>query len=97
MKPLKKIEIIAGAIESKKVEKILKEHQITDYSVITGVRGRGGRGDRDGDGLTDAFQNRMLIVACPEEDFEKFKEPLRNFLKKAGGICLVSDVMWLNH
>ena len=97
MKVLKKVEIVIGAIDSKKILDLLEKHGITDYTMMQNVTGRGSRGIRDGDGLHDAFQNRFILLACTEEELNKIVEPLRAILKKSGGMCLVSDAQWLIH
>lgn len=97
MKSLKKVEIVTGAIDSKKILDLLEKNGISDYTMLKNVTGRGSRGFQDGDGLHDAFQNRFILLACTEEELNKIVEPLRDILKKSGGMCLVSDALWLIH
>lgn len=97
MKPLKKVEIVIGAKETKQIIEILEAQNLAKYTIIKNASGRGATWERDGFGLSDVFQNSYLLFACTEAEFETVKEPIRNVLEDTGGICLVSDVMWLNH
>ncbi|MEM1134644.1 MAG: transcriptional regulator [Bacteroidota bacterium] len=97
MKAIKKIEIVTGSLDAKKVINLLDEKGIKGYTIIKNVMGNGDKGYQDGDGLHEAFQNKYIMVACSEEELEKLVEPLRAILKKSGGICLVSDAQWLVH
>ena len=97
MKHLKRVEIVTGALEAPKVVQILDEYNITGYTMIKNVEGRGDKGIQDGQGLHSAFQNIYLMVACSEDEVKSFTEPLRALLKKSGGVCLVSDAEWLIH
>ncbi len=96
MKFVKKIEIVTGSLQSKKITQLLEEHSIS-YTIINNVMGKGDSGYQDGDGLHEAFQNRYLLVACSEEQLNKIVEPLRKMLAKSGGMCLVTDAQWLMH
>ncbi|MEM7548299.1 MAG: hypothetical protein AAF363_01395 [Bacteroidota bacterium] len=97
MKALKRVEIICGAIESKKLMEVIEEQELRGYTMIRNVQGLGSRGIQDADGLHDGFQNVMIILGISNEEFEQIKEPLRKFLKRSGGVCMVSDAEWLMH
>ncbi len=97
MKALKRVEIITGSLESSKVIRILDQNQINGYTLIKNVLGRGDKGEQDGEGLHNAFQNTYFLVACSEDELDKITEPLRKLLKTSGGVCLISDAQWLIH
>lgn len=97
MESLKKLEIVINALEKDHLIKVLQKNGITSYTLIEDVKGRGDRGWQDGAGLTDSFKNVYIMVACSQDDFDQVKEPLRAFIKKVGGICLLSDTDWLKH
>ncbi|MEM8893428.1 MAG: transcriptional regulator [Bacteroidota bacterium] len=97
MKPLKKVEIVIGAKETKQVIEILESQNLVKYTIIKNASGRGEVWERDGYGLTDVFQNNYLLLACTEEEFNLVKEDVREIIADTGGICLVSDVLWLIH
>lgn len=59
--------------------------------------GRGDRGTRPGDGLSGEFNNAYTLVACLEAEAPKLVELVRPMLIQFGGICLVSDAMWVKH
>jgi len=97
MKLVKRIDIVINAVEREHLYKLLKKLEMNNYTLFEEVKGRGDRGWQDGAGLTDSFKNICVMLACSQEDFDKMQEPLREFLRKVGGICLVSDAQWLNH
>ena len=70
---------------------------VSGYSVIRDVAGRGERGVQSGDDLTDVFKNSMVLLACPPARVPEIVEAIRPILKRRGGICLVSDAMWVVH
>jgi hypothetical protein len=94
---LKKIEIVVNTLHKEKLVSLFRQNGIDKYTLIDEVKGKGNRGWQDGDGLTDSFKNSYFLVACTVEEMEKLKEPLRIFLKKCGGICLISEAEWLKH
>ena len=89
--------IITDALEMREVTKVLEEHGVTAWTIVRDVVGRGERGVQSGDELTDVFKNSILITACPAAQAENLVEAVRRILKKRGGICLVSDAMWVRH
>lgn len=97
MKPVKRIDIVINAVEKEHLYKLLQQQGMKNYTLFEEVKGHGDRGWQDGAGLTDSFKNVSVMLACDREDFERLQEPLREFLRKVGGICLVSDAQWLSH
>lgn len=97
MEALKRVEIIVPRSELDLVLELLENQNVSGYTVIEKVRGKGHRGVQDGLGLTDAFTNAMVIWYGKFEAFEAIKEDMRSKLKEAGGICAVSDAQWVIH
>ena len=97
MKPIKRVEIIVDSLEVENIISIIERHEISGYTLISDVLGKGDRGIRDGEGLTNVFKNSILIIACEKEKVEEFVEEIRLQLKKFGGVCLVSDAEWIIH
>jgi len=97
MKPIKRIDIVINAVEKEHLYQLLQKQGMNNFTLFEEVKGRGDRGWQDGSGLTESFKNVSVMLACEQEDFDNIKEPLRIFLKKVGGICLVSDAQWLTH
>lgn len=97
MRDVKRIEIVVEAAQEPTIRGLLEEAGIDGFTLLHAVAGRGQRGERAGDGLSDAFQNVLFLIAAPEEQVTTFVEAVRPVLKRTGGICLVSDARWLKH
>lgn len=92
MWPKKRIEIIVETPRSRAVTDMLERVGAKGYTVITGVTGRGARGVRDDDHLTDVFRNTMILVVVGEELVETIVAETHRLLEHYAGIVLVSDV-----
>ncbi len=97
MQAVKRVEIVTDSLEMRAVCRVLDRLSVSGYSVIRDVTGRGERGVQSGDELTDVFKNSMVLLACPPERVGEIVEAIRPILKRRGGICLVSDAMWVMH
>lgn len=97
MQAVKRIEIIIDSLGIESIIHILNKQQASGYTIIRDVTGMGDRGPRMGDELTDVFKNSYIMIACPEEKLNNLVEAIRPQLKEFGGICLVSDAMWIKH
>lgn len=97
MRDVKKIEIVIDSIELPRLLRLLDAKGVTGYTVIRDVAGKGGRGERMGDDLTDVFRNSYVMTACPEGELAELVEAVRPLLKRFGGVCLVSDAQWIIH
>jgi nitrogen regulatory protein PII len=95
MTPVKRVEIITGAPHAERIIRLLEDNEVSGYTLIHHVQGKGERGMRDGDGLSDAFENIMIIVACSGDDLEEFAADITAILKRIGGVMLVSDALWV--
>lgn len=63
---------------------------VTGYSIIEDVLGRGERGLRAGIGL-GVFQYQYLLVACEADQVGPITEMAGPYLRRFGGLCLVSE------
>lgn len=97
MKPIKRIEIIVDESHTERVLEHLESAAVTGYTVIRDVTGKGDRGVRGGDGLTDVFDNSYILIACEPAQVEALLPQLRKVLTDVGGICLVSEAQWVLH
>ena len=97
MQAAKKVEIICDSLEVKNVIKLLEDFGITGYTIIRDVVGKGGRGMRAGDDLTEVFKNSWILTVCSDDKIPQLVEAIRPILKKFGGICLVSDTHYVIH
>lgn len=95
MKPIKRIEIVLPKGEIDHLIRQLEADKISGYTLIPSVIGRGERGlTHEALGNLD---NSYLLIACEETELDGFIETIRPFLKRVGGICLVSDAQWVLH
>ncbi len=97
MKSMKKVEVVIDSIYLSRVLEMLEKAGVSGYTVIRDALGKGERGIMTGDELTDVFKNSYVFTVCPEETAYKIAEEVRPLLKKVGGVCLISDVLWLTH
>lgn len=96
MKMQNKVEIIVNKLEERRLRAMLDEAGLTAFTYIDPVKGQGDRGLQDGDGLSQAFTNIYFIIICSQEQFERIRERVRVFLRDVGGVCMVSQVEWLD-
>lgn len=97
MTPIKKVEIIVDSVELEKLKSILDKRGIKSYTIIKNIQGKGDRGVKSGDGLTDVFNNVYVMIACTDEEINLFVEDVRKILRKLGGICLITEAVWIKH
>lgn len=97
MKPMKKVEVVIDSVHLNRLLETLEKAGVSGYTVFRDVLGKGERGIMAGDELTDVFKNSYVITVCPEDVAQKVAENIRPLLKKLGGMCLISDVLWLEH
>jgi nitrogen regulatory protein PII len=97
MQAIKRIEIITDALEMRELCRVLEAHGVTGYTIIRDVIGKGERGVRAGDELTDVFKNSYLLTTCQADQLEALVEAIRPILRRRGGVCLVSDAYWVKH
>lgn len=94
---MKKVEIIAEAAEIENIIEIFESLDVSGHTIINDISGKGGRGNRLADELTDVFKNKYILTVCDEQKATKLTEAVRPILQKRGGVCMVSDVLWLKH
>ncbi len=97
MKGMKKIEIVIDSLHIHRVVKILESNGVSGYTIIKDAQGKGERGIMTGDEITDVFKNSYIFTVCDEEKAMKIAEAIKPLLKKTGGICIISDVLWVSH
>lgn len=97
MQAVKRLEIVADAVELPELLQLIERCGADGYTVIKDVQGKGGRGLREGDTVTDAMRNVYILVACPEPVARAIVERVRPILKRYGGICLLSDAAYVMH
>ncbi|GMU87719.1 MAG: hypothetical protein AMXMBFR48_29600 [Ignavibacteriales bacterium] len=97
MQQVKRFEIITPAAATKEILLLFREKNITGYSVIPDVTGSGERGIQSGDDLSGISKNVLIITTTEPGSEHELEETLRPILKRYGGVCMVSDALWLKH
>lgn len=98
MKPCKRIEIVIEQPLARRLAERLDELGAPGYTLIPNASGRGDRGLRRGDELTDTFTNCVFIVASDDDAVvTRIVEGVRALIARSGGVCLVSDALWVRH
>jgi hypothetical protein len=94
---VKRLEIVIEAPYGERVTDLLTRHGLTGWTLLRGATGAGERGPRHADELSGIGDNHLILSTCPAERLEPLIEDLRILLERHGGMCLVSDAMWLQH
>jgi len=95
MKPVKRIEIVIEEIELENVIEELDRIGVVGYTIVPRAGGRGERGVRYES--VQGLGNVLMTIACDEQQAARVIEVIRPILKRYGGVCLVSDAMWVIH
>jgi nitrogen regulatory protein PII len=97
VKPVKRIEVVVTQAELPRLLAVLDEGGVAGYTVLRDAQGMGRRGRSGGDGLSGEFSNAVVIIAAAAEEAQRIVELVRPVLRVHGGICLMSDALWLIH
>lgn len=97
MKSVKRLEIIVERAERDRVLDLLSAAGVDGWSILPVVSGQGQRGARGSDGLPGSLENDLILVAVDPAILDSLLEALRPVLARWGGVCLVSEALWLRH
>ena len=97
MQVVKRVEIVIDTLELDRILALLDKAGVSGYTVIRNAEGKGHRGIRSGDDLTSVFQNSYVLTTCSEEQLAKVVAAVQPVLKRIGGVCLVSNALWVMH
>lgn len=97
MEPVKRVEIIIDHVAQRHLSEVLEQNGFNSYTLLPDTSGKGDRGSRVGDGFSGEFNNSYFLVACPEATVQKLVDLVRPMLKQFGGVCLVTDALWVKH
>ena len=97
MKPVKRVEIVVEAVEINHFLEVLKRNGVGGYTLIRHVGGQGERGERRPEEFAYEVENAYFIVACDAAQAEALVAATRPMLVKSGGMCLISDAIWVVH
>jgi len=92
---MKRIEIVIDEEKLEELITLLNGVGVRGYTFIKQAGGLGSRGTRRPDDLFFEEHNAMLILACQELRAQKVIDALRPKLKDFGGMCLISDCLWV--
>ena len=95
MKPVKRIEIVIEEIEVENVIAELDRIGVVGYTIVPRAGGRGERGVRYES--VQGLGNVLMTIACDAPQAGLVIEAIRPILRRYGGICLVSDALWVLH
>jgi nitrogen regulatory protein PII len=95
MKPVKRIEIVIEEIELENLIEELDRIGVVGYTIVPRAGGRGERGVRYES--VQGLGNVLMTIACDAAQAARVIEVIRPILKRYGGVCLVSDAMWVIH
>jgi nitrogen regulatory protein PII len=98
MKPCKRIEIVIEAPLAQRLAERLRQLGAPGFTLFPEVKGAGDRGERRADELSGDSSNCMILIACDDQaTVDRILEAVRPLLSSSGGVCLVSDALWLRH
>lgn len=89
---VKKIEIIANALELAKILESFENTGIYSHAVIRNVAGKGLQGLSEDLDMT-MLDNVYILAFCMPDDIKPAVESIRRVLNKFGGSCYISEVM----
>ncbi len=90
---MKKIEIIFETIYLNRLLDLFSEKGILGYTLIRDIEGKGSTGMKSSDQIGDIFRSNYIFTICEEEKLDSIIEGIRDFIKRYGGKCMVTDVL----
>lgn len=98
MNPVKRIEIIANAMELHKIQDCLERVQVPCYSIIRNVVGRTNQGlaSDDFNFANSTLSNIYIIAFCPPERLDEILAAIQPVLLHYGGMWFVSDAVGIS-
>lgn len=94
---IKKIEIVTDYSYLRMLTKLLDDNDVSGYTIIKDVMGKGSRGNKDGHGISGGFKNCYVMICCSEDEARKVAEIIKPLLTRSGGMAIVSDAHWVIH
>ena len=92
---MKRLEIVLGIEQLEDLMDLLEKTGVRGYTVIKNAGGYGSRGIRDPHDVLMEQENVMIVLACKEDQAQRVVNELRPALKGFGGMCLISDCLWV--
>ena len=98
MKPCKRIEIVIEEPMAPKLVELLDALHTPGYTILPNAAGDGDRGIRRADELAGDSSNTVFIIACEDDALlDSIVAGVRPLLSRSGGICLISEALFLKH
>ncbi|GKS68746.1 nitrogen regulatory protein P-II family [Nitrosomonas sp. PY1] len=92
---MKRLEIVIGIEQLEELMELLGKSDVRGYTVIKNAGGYGSRGARDPNDVLMEQENVVVVLACKEDQAQSVVGNLRPVMKRLGGMCLVSDCLWV--
>ena len=92
---MKRFEIVIGIEQLEQLVELLEKVGVRGYTVIKNVGGYGSRGARNPDDVLMEEENVVVVLACKEDQAQRVLNELRPVMKGLGGMCLISDCLWV--
>ncbi len=92
---MKRLEIVIGIEQLEELMELLGKGGVRGYTVIKNAGGYGSRGARNPDDVLFEQENVVVVLACKEDQAQLIVSHLRPVMKKLGGMCLISDCLWV--
>ncbi len=94
---MKKIEIVTDYVSINKFTAKFDELNVPGYSIIKDVLGKGSQGNKDGHGLMAGSKNCYMMLCCEDSDVQRILVAIKPLIKTYGGMCIVSEVLFMHH
>ena len=92
---MKRLEIVIGIEQLEELMTLLGKNGVRGYTVIKNAGGCGPRGARNPDDVLYEQENVVVVLACKEDQAQIVVGQLRPIMKRLGGMCLISDCLWV--
>jgi nitrogen regulatory protein PII len=89
----KRIEIVSDSVELGKILRSLDKADVSSYTIIRNVAGKGVTGRLYEDSAVTDLDNVYVIAFCLPDQVKPVVEGIKPILNKFGGSCWISDVM----
>lgn len=97
MEKITKVEIIIEQVQLPLILNLLKQLNISGYTLIKDVIGSGLHGEYDGQELSELMKNSYLIILIPQEKAEVLVQQANSILIKIGGVIMSSTTNWIHY
>lgn len=97
MQNVQKVEIIVDTSCLNETLEILDKVQVSGYTIFDHTTGKGDRGETS-DEFNYGFRSNYILTVCTnQKQLDALAESLTPLLKKAGGLSLITDALWIKH